>query len=197
MRVYRQSELYKSLFAGANAAGFGQKRGVKVDFEVVDAKRAKQLREKFIERFADTESGYFRDYYDESDEYVRHFLWDCLKDCSGDKKRCTQEQAAEFLERFDSVYFMWDFWRSGTVFADEYRGAVIKTSGLQVGQLSVNEWNAEIEAEKHECYIEHPQLPSDIYVFDESFSWYVIFTHEFNDCDSLDDIVRYCIKFSE
>lgn len=168
-----------------------------MDFEAVDAKCAKQLREKFIKCFVDTESEYFRDYYDESDEYVRHFLWDRLKDYSAEKHCCTQEQAAQFLERFDSVYFMWDFWREGTVFADEYRGAVIKTSGGELGQLSVDEWNAEIEAEKHDCYIEHPQLPSDIYIFDDSFSWYVIFTHEFDDCDSLDDIVRFCIKFPE
>ena len=88
---------------------------------------------------------------------------------------------------------MWDLRREGTFFADEYPNAVIETSGGEVGRLAVDEWNAEIEAEKHDCYIEHPMLPSDIYVFDDSFSWYVVFTHESNDCDSLDDIVRYCI----
>lgn len=165
-----------------------------MEFKVVEAKLAEQLREKFIERFVDTEGERFHDYYDESDKYVRHFLWDHLKRSF---EVCTQEQAAEYLQNRGDVYFMWDFWREGTVFADKYRGAVIMANGGDVGRLAIDEWNAEIEAEKHDCYIEYPQLPSDIYVFDDSFSWYVVFTHEFNDCDKLDDIVRFCVKFSE
>lgn len=165
-------------------------------FEVIDLKRAKQLRERFIECFVDTKSEYYRKYCLQADETVRGFLWDTLKVYS-EKNICTQEQAAEFLEKNGSVYFMWDLWRKGTVFADKYPNAVIKADGAELGRLSVNEWNAELDAEKHDCYIEYPQLPSDIYVFDESFSWYVVFTHEFDDCDSPDDIVRHCIIFSE
>ncbi|MDE6728295.1 MAG: hypothetical protein K2J80_10215 [Oscillospiraceae bacterium] len=166
-----------------------------VNFEVVEAGYARQLREKFIERFVDTECEYFQRHLPQANEYVRGFLWDCLK--AGSKKQVTQERAAEFIKDRGGVYFMWDHWREGTVFADEYPNTVIKADGGEVGRLSVEEWNAEIEAEKHDCYIEHPQLPSDIYVFDDSFSWYAVFTHEFDDCESLDDIVRYCIVFSE
>lgn len=166
-----------------------------MNFEVVEQSRAKLLRERFIERFVNTECEYYGKYYLQADEYVRGFLWDCLKDFSDKKKRCTQDQAAKLLEKRGSVYFMWDFWCEGTVFADEYPNAVIKANGAELGRLSVDEWNAELEAEKHDCYIEHPQLPSDIYVFDESLSWYVVFTHEFDDCENIDDIVRYCIHW--
>lgn len=165
-------------------------------FEIIPGDRAKLLRECFITEFVDTNTENYRKYY-EKNKYGGRFLWDSLKNYSFEKHSCTQEQAAEFLERFDRVYFMWDTWREGTVFADEYPNAVIEASGGELGRLAVGEWNAEIEAEKHDCYIKHPQLPSDIYVFDDSFSWCVVFTHESNDCDSLDDIIRFCIKFSE
>lgn len=163
-------------------------------FEIIPDDRARLLRERFIAEFVDTRSENYRKYYDKN-EYNGRFLWDSPKYAPKNYNEpcCTQEQAAEFLKRFDSVYFMWDFWRKGTVFANEYPNAVIKTSGEEIGQLAVDEWNAEIEAEKHDCYIEHPQLPSDIYVFDDSFSWCVVFTHESNDCEDLADIVRYCI----
>lgn len=163
-------------------------------FEVVEAAYAKRLRETFIKRFVDTKCGYFQSYL-EANEHIRSFLWDCLK--ADNKMQVTQERAAEFLEGRGGVYFMWDHWRKGTFFADEYPGAVIKADGGEIGRFSVDEWNAELESEKHDCYIEYPQFPSDIYVFDESFSWCVIFTHEFDECDSLDDIVRYCIIYSE
>lgn len=158
-----------------------------MEFEIIPDDRAKQLRERFIAEFIDKDTDNYRKYC---------FLWDSLKNYSAEKHCRTQEQAAAFLERFDRVYFMWDFWREGTVFADEYPNAVIKTSGGELGRLAVSEWNAEIEAEKHDCYIEHPQLPSDIYVFDDSLSWCVVFTHESNDCDSLDDLVRFCIVYN-
>lgn len=65
------------------------------DFEVVDEEYAEQLREKFIKRFVDTECEYFQRYYTQTDGNVHGFLWDCLN--TGDKKRCTQKQAAEEL----------------------------------------------------------------------------------------------------
>lgn len=181
---------------GGCADGSILRMGAFMKFEVVDIIQAGRFRERFIERFVNTKSEYYRKYCHQADENVRGFLWDSLKSYS-EKNRCTQEQAAEFLEKCGGVYFMWDLWRNGTMFADKYPNAVIKADGAELGRLSADEWNAELEAEKYDCYIEYPQLPSDIYVFDESFTWCVIFTHEFEDCDSLDDIVRFCIIISE
>lgn len=164
-------------------------------FNPIPEARADELRRRFITQFIDKDTENYRKYHDQS-EYGGRFLWDSLKNYSFEKHSRTQEQAAAFLERFDRVHFMWDFWREGTVFADEHPNAVIETSGGELGRLAVSEWNAEIEAEKHDCYIERPQLPSDIYVFDDSFSWCVVFTHESNDCDSLDDLVRFCIVYN-
>lgn len=161
-----------------------------MEFKLLPKEQAEKLRESFITKFIDKDTEIYRKYYDKN-EYGGRFLWDSLNAAGG---VVTQEQAAKLLERFDRVYFMWDFWRKGTVFADEYPNAVIETGGGELGRLAVAEWNAEIEAEKHDCYIEHPQLPSDIYVFDDSLSWCVVFTHESNDCDDLDDIVRFCIR---
>ena len=165
-------------------------------FSVIEAERAKKLRERFIESFIDTDCEYFKKYYAQDDVYAR-FLWDCRRLPAGTFYDHTQEQAADFLKSRGSVYFMWDYWRTGTVFADEHPGAVIEANGDDVGRLAVEEWNAELEAEKHDCYIEHPQLPSDVYVFDDSFSWYVIFTHETDEYEGPDSPVRYCIVYSE
>ena len=169
-----------------------------MNFEVVDAQCAKQLRSEFTERFIDTGCERFQKYRAQTDGYTGIFLWDCLRaDLKGKFFDHTQEQAAESLKTRGSVYFMWDRWREGTVFADDFPNSVIKADGGDVGRLAVDEWNAELEAEKHDCYIEHPQLPSDIYIFDDSFSWFVIFTHETDECSGSENIVRYCIVYSQ
>lgn len=158
---------------------------------------AKRLREVFIDRFVDTNGERYREYLAQNSDRCACFLWDCLKAETWGKP-CTQERAAEFLARFESVYFMWDFWRSGTELADKYPGAVMRAPGAELGRFAADEWNAEIEAEKHDCYIEYPRFPSDIYVFDESFSWFVIFTHESDEYERLspDDIERLCIIYN-
>ena len=66
-------------------------------YKVIPEVRAKRLRARFITEFVDTASGNYRSYCDESNEYVRHFLWDSLRDYSLEKPCGTQEQAAEYL----------------------------------------------------------------------------------------------------
>lgn len=53
------------------------------------------------------------------------------------------------------------------------------------------EWFAEYELCEQDCYLADPILPSEVYVFDESFAWCLIFTHETDETESLDS--RFCL----
>ena len=50
-------------------------------------------------------------------------------------------------------------------------------------------------------YNPNPILPEDLYVFDSSMSWFVVFTHETNDWETEDLMKeaesRYCIIYSD
>ena len=50
-------------------------------------------------------------------------------------------------------------------------------------------------------YNPNPILPEDLYVFDSSMSWFVVFTHETTDWETEDSMKeaesRYCIIYSE
>lgn len=53
------------------------------------------------------------------------------------------------------------------------------------------EWFTEHELFEQGCYLPDPILPSDLYVFDESFSWCLVFTHETDETESTDS--RFCL----
>ena len=64
-------------------------------------------------------------------------------------------------------------------FSLEYpKGTIISTQGSLLAQKIVDEWNDDFAAFKADCICQGLWLPEDIYCFDESMSWYAIFTHE-------------------
>ena len=61
---------------------------------------------------------------------------------------------------------------------DSGKIAIIADSAELAEDISF-EWYTSYELYEQNCYMENAVLPEDIYVFDETYSWYIIFTHEY------------------
>lgn len=143
--------------------------------EVLSPEDSDFVRECFIDEFIDTSSNGYREnilkhlqYAD--GEFYNGYLWDYLK-----VKNITKENYIEDVKYLNmTVFVMWDIHSDYKVNINNYfkfgKKCVIKTciETLLLGK----------------CY-----LPDDIYIFDENFTWYFVFTHE--------DIYnrRYCLKY--
>lgn len=160
-----------------------------MEFEIISPEQAGKLRTGFIQRFVDTSSEHYQTYIASpvscSDGlcYIG-YLWDCLLDNETYQKECDMETAAAFLKDKEAVFVMWDLFSRERVvdhrrFSLHYpKDTVICMRGQLLGQTVVEEWNAEQDAWNNDCQVEDLWFPEDIYCFDESMSWYVIFTHE-------------------
>ena len=158
-------------------------------FEIVPTEKAAALRKAFIQQFVDTTSDHYQKHIATLIQYADGFyydgyLWDCLQDNKEWKKECRMEEAAAFLRNKESVFVMWD------LFSKERRcsyklcslkyptNTIINVRGDYFAQVVVEEWNKEQAAWEADCMCQGLWLPEDIYCFDESMSWYAIFTHE-------------------
>lgn len=157
-------------------------------FEVLPPKRAVALRRSFIQQFVDTTSSYYQKHIatliQDTDSFCYDgYLWDCLQDNKNWKKECHMEDAAAFLKDKKNVFFMWDLFSkerlSGKRFSLEYpKDTIISTEGSLLSQKIVEEWNYEQDAWTSGFQCQGLWFPEDIYCFDESLSWYAVFTHE-------------------
>lgn len=157
-------------------------------FEIVPPAKAKLLRESFIQKFLDTSSDYYRKHIASMSQYADDlfydgYLWDCLQCNEKYQKECSMEVAAGFLRGKKSVFMMWDLFSKERLahkrFSLEHpKDTVISMQGNFLSQKVVEEWNREQAAWAAGCMCEGLWLPEDIYCFDESMEWYVIFTHE-------------------
>lgn len=183
-----------------------------MEFEIIPAEKAKSLRKAFIHEFIDTTTKHYKKHILTLIQYTDGlfydgYLWDCLKENDHYQKECSMETAAEYLTGKKSVFAMWDLFsreriRDGRRFSLEYpRDTVIRTDGKVLAQKVVQEWNDEQAAWDAGCNCPGLWLPKDIYCFDDSMDWYVIFTHEGweKDWDNLthpeldeDDYIRIC-----
>lgn len=159
-----------------------------MEFEIVPSVKAKQLRENFIKKFVDTTSDHYLKHIktllqDADDLFYDGYLWDCLQCNEKYQKECNMEVAAEFLREKKRVFMMWDLSSrerlSHKRFSLKYpKDTVISAQGRFLSQMVVEEWSREQAAFAADCICEGLCLPHDIYCFDESMAWYVIFTHE-------------------
>lgn len=159
-----------------------------MEFEIVSSAKAKLLRETFIKKFVDITSSHYQKYIetmrqDGDDSFYAGYLWDCLQ-CNEDyQKECSMETAAGFLMEKKNVFMMWDLFSKERFahkrFSLEYpKDTVVSMRGCFLSQKVVEEWNCEQAAYATGYNCESLWLPQDIYCFDESMEWYVIFTHE-------------------
>ena len=78
-------------------------------------------------------------------------------------------------------------------------GFVAQAASKELAALIEKEWFEDYRLEMQNMYNPHPALPADLYVFDLSMKWCVVFTHETTDWESeIDDPLkaadsRYCI----
>lgn len=132
---------------------------------ILDLDESNRLREKYIKTFVDTNS----DFYNENIRKLRQFsdglyyigyLWDCFKQ----PNVVSENKLKEILNDKRNIYIMWDIHSSDRIFIPNYW----KFPKLNI--LFAEFWTDKIKKD----------LPEDIYLFDETFSWSAVFTHETN-----------------
>jgi len=138
------------------------------------------------------------------DFYNRSYLWDKI---SSKYPRVSFKEACNFLSGIDSnIIFMSEdenvpcsaelCWQGDTI-----RSFVAQANGKDLAQLIEKEWFETYTLMEQGLYHPDPILPEDLYVFDSSLSWFIVFTHETTDHETEDFIQeaksRYCIMYLE
>lgn len=156
-----------------------------------------RIRQKFRETFVLTPDALralypgWAERYDEN-HYKTMYLWDCF--CPESRQISFAGALAFLKDRSGEVWFLteepeciaMDFCR-----LDKQKRYVAAASSAELAELAEYEWFAEYELAEQGCYLADPVLPSDFYVFDESFRWCLVFTHE-TDWDETPDL-RLCL----
>lgn len=140
---------------------------------LIDNENSNLLRDKYVDKFINKFSSYYfnniqhlKKYSDGL--YYSGYLWDCLQ-----KPNVISESKADcILQGKKNIYIMWDLHSNDKVLIPNY-WKFPKNSILYY-----EKWFADCKEE----------LPEDIYVFDDSFNWSVIYTHE-----ELKPGKRYCL----
>lgn len=140
---------------------------------ILDDKKSDILRDKYINAFVDTNSPYFKENIEQKTMFCdglcyTGYLWDSLIVTV----MITEAEADRLLQEKQNVFVMWDIHSCERILIPNY-WKFPKSSILFAGVWLENFKSA---------------LPEDVYIFDETFSWSVIYTHE---TDSKDN--RYCL----
>ena len=169
-----------------------------MQFLVVDPKNQEEIRANFINNFVDTTTDHYKKYIATLKKYpdgmcYDGYLWDSLK-ADYEIIEKTMEQAIDYLIAKGDVFVMWDNYSNHRVFDNAIlsynypKKTIIQMNSAELCKYIKNEWGD---------YFNKKYLPDDIYIFDNSFNWYVIFTHEGHekyDKPELteDDYIRIC-----
>ena len=128
--------------------------------------------------------------------YKQSYMWDRM---NPDSPRVSMKEALEFLrEHCGAVFFMSE---KGE---DYYRGEksidfIAEADAQMLAAQIEHEWYNSYKLAEQNMYDADFFLPDDLYVFDSSMKWCVVFTHETTDCESeIDNPLkaaesRYCI----
>ena len=140
---------------------------------VLDLKKSDELRDEYIKSFIDTSSSYYKENIKQKTLFNDGFcysgyLWDCLLKPTV----VTEYKAKQFLEGKEIIYIMWDIHSNEKICTLDY---------WKFPKTQIILTDEKIETLKS-------NLPEDIYVFDDTFSWTVVFTHEYNEKNR-----RYCL----
>lgn len=140
---------------------------------ILDSKESDVLRCNYIKNFVDTGSIYYKENIEQKTMFsdglcYTGYLWDCLLNSS----IILENKAEQLLQEKRKIFIMWDIHSSDRILIPDYW----KFPKSKV--LSADAW---VEKFKDD-------LPEDVYVFDDTFSWSVIYTHETDVKDN-----RYCL----
>ena len=131
------------------------------------------LRNEYISAFVNCDSPHYKKFIEQKRMFTDGmcyvgYLWDCLLNMDV----ISEYRAKMMLTEKRDVFIMWDIHSCERIFIPDY-WKYPKTSVLYAA-----EWSDSLMAD----------LPEDLYLFDETFMWSVIFTHETNDKGR-----RYCL----
>lgn len=140
---------------------------------IISNEKGNEIRKKYIQNFVSVESEYYREYIKNVKECIdgkcyTGYLWECLKY----PMTISEKEGEKILRKYSDLYIMWDIHSCEKIFTDDY---------WKFGKeniLLINS-NLLLKGEKY--------LPEDIYIFDNTFEWTFIKTHEENDGE------RYCL----
>ena len=131
------------------------------------------LRNEYISAFVNCDSPHYRKFIEQKRMFTDGmcyvgYLWDCLLNMDV----ISEYRAKMMLTEKRDVFIMWDIHSCERIFIPDY-WKYPKTSVLYAA-----EWSDSLMSD----------LPEDLYLFDETFMWSVIFTHETNHKGR-----RYCL----
>lgn len=140
---------------------------------VLDSKKSDTLRCNYIKNFVDTVSAYYKENIESKTMFSDRlcytgYLWDCLQNPS----IISECEADKFLSGKQKIFIMWDIHSCERIFIPDY-WKFPKTK-----LLYTDTWVETYKA----------SLPEDVYVFDDTLSWSVIYTHETDANNN-----RYCL----
>ena len=176
-----------------------------------------EIRRTFIDRFVlswDEFQVELKEFIDEMskknevvdiDFYNRSYLWDRIP---SKYPSVSFREALDFLSNIegDVIFISEDdnVQCSAELFyeGNKIRSFVAKSNAKELAKLIEKEWFETYILGEQGMYNPNPILPEDLYVFDKSMSWFVVFTHETMDWESeVDDPMksaqtRYCIVYN-
>ena len=140
---------------------------------VLNQSKSNILRNEYINALVNCDSPYYKKYIEQKRMFVDGmcyvgYLWDCLLN----KVVISEYRAKLMLTEKNNIFIMWDIHSCERIFIPDY-WKYPKTSVLYAA-----EWSDSLMS----------NLPEDLYLFDETFRWSVIFTHETSDKGR-----RYCL----
>ena len=135
-----------------------------------------EIRKKYINKFIDKECEEYKEFIKKTKRYIDGecydgYLWDCLfiKELEIIKEKYFNDVSC----KIEDVYVFWDIHSCQKIGIDEY-WRFDKHDVLRL------DFNVLLKGLKY--------LPEDIYIFDNTYNWTLIYTHE-----EIDEC-RYCIK---
>jgi hypothetical protein len=146
--------------------------------------RPRRLRERYITRFVDTSTAYFRNAIDGrgalgDETHYSGYLWDTLKHA----EVITQQQLIDALTAWQQVYVLWDLHSERKILIPDYwkfpKDSVLRSTSTNLARVLLHDADVGPTADLI--------LPEDLYLFGDTVESNLITTHEYVP-------ERYCLR---
>ncbi len=168
------------------------------EYKKIPEEKAYELRNKFIDTFVDTTKDlYIKCIKDlrandivNAEGFRVSFLWSCLKKNIAYKADFYDAMRYLHRQKSENVFVMWDIRPSEIIYPEAWQSYSVYTPPCELRLKSdevISITPKELcEVLIHDCHIETHHLGDiceyflreDVYVFDETFTWYIALTHE-------------------
>lgn len=142
-------------------------RRFKEKIEYLHGKRKYNIREKYIDSFVNINCEHYIKFIKNTAQYIdgicyKGYLWDCIFNLN----IITWDDIIAYKEKLLKVMILWDIHPKERILIKNY---------WKFGKDSVLEINYEDIIDNINYF------PEDVYIFDNSFKWSLILTHEYDD----------------